>query len=407
MTDAIRQGVLYARQPIYNRRLELAGFELLFRPIDSSAPTLSELDGDRATSQVLLNAFTATDIGEVCEGQPAFVNFTAETLSHHIPFDPATIVIEVLETVTPSDSTLAALQTLHQRGYTIALDDYVLTDSNHPFLPWADIVKLEYPAYDAGTLRATVAQLHRYNPKLRVLAEKIESHQEFQHCRDAGCDLFQGYFLARPEAVHGSIMPINRLSALSVLAELNRPRLGIHEMSRLIRNDPFLSLRLLRLAQSALYQRSQPITSLEGAVMSLGLNRIRGLASLLVLSQLDDKPHALQRLAILRGHFCQRLTEHLPGLAEMGFTTGLFSCLDSLFDQPLDDIIAQVPLHEEIRAALLTREGPLGLVLETALLFEQDRWAAIDWPRLDTLNLDAIAVAEAYDSAIALMHNAT
>ncbi|OHV07656.1 EAL and HDOD domain-containing protein [Kushneria phosphatilytica] len=405
MTDTIRRGVLYARQPIYDRRLELAGFELLFRPVDSSAPALAELDGDRATSQVLLNAFTATDIGEVCEGRPAFVNFTADTLCHHIPFDPATIVIEVLETVVPSASTIAALQALHRHGYTIALDDYVLTDSSHPFLPWADIVKLEYPAYDADTLEATVARLHRYNPRLRVLAEKIERHQDFQYCRDIGCDLFQGYFLARPEPVHGDIMPINRISALTVLAELNRPQLGLHEMTHLIRNDPFLSLRLLRLARSALHQRGRPVTSLESAVLSLGLQRIRGLASLLVLSRLDDKPHALQRLAILRGHFCQQLAEHVPGVARMGFTVGLFSCLDGLFDQPLSDIVDQVPLHEDIRMALLEGRGPLGLILETAIHFEQDRWSRIDWQALDALKLNTIAVANAYDRAITLLNH--
>ena len=139
-------GILFARQPIYDRQLNLAGYELLFRPYGGGPIVAADFDGNRATSQVLINAFTAADINEVCNQQPAYVNFTSDSLVQDIPFDSRVLVIEILEDVTDTGDVIEALTRLREEGHVMALDDYALNDASHPLLPFVDIVKLDYPA---------------------------------------------------------------------------------------------------------------------------------------------------------------------------------------------------------------------------------------------------------------------
>ncbi|RKD84049.1 EAL and HDOD domain-containing protein [Kushneria marisflavi] len=394
-------GILFARQPIYDRQLNLAGYELLFRPYGGGPIVAADFDGNRATSQVLINAFTAADINEVCNQQPAYVNFTSDSLVQDIPFDSRVLVIEILEDVTDTGDVIEALTRLREEGHVMALDDYALNDASHPLLPFVDIVKLDYPAYTSDTLVSTIMALKARYPGLRLLAEKIETQEDYRIAMEAGCHLFQGYFLARPEPVRGRVMPINRLNTLKLLAELNAPDISMRDMAETVQRDPFLSVRLLRMANSAFAQQSRPVTSLHGAVMALGLSRIRSLASLLVLSRFEDKPHALQNLAMMLGHFCHQLAHHLPGQAsEMGFTVGLFSCLDSFMDQPMEEILAQIPVHPDIEAALMHRTGALGLILQTATDYQKAHWESIDWPGLASLGLSPEQVAIAYQHAL-------
>lgn len=396
--------VLYARQPIYDRTLELAGFELLFRGGEAVNAVPAQFDGNVATSQVLINAFTESDIDTVCSHKPAYVNFTADALDTGVPFSPHKLVIEVLETVTPTAAVIAAVKRLHEAGYRIALDDYAQRDAAHPLLAYADIVKLEYPQFAPTELTAAVAALKRARPGVTVLAEKIETRQDFETCRAAGCDLFQGYFLARPEPVRGRAIPVDRLNVMRLLAILNDPEVDIDEITNVISRAPFLGVRLLKLVNSAFYCRE--ISSLRWAIMTLGMTRIRAYASLLALSQLHDKPHALQQIAATRGFVCQLLSESLPDGPERGFTVGLFSCLDAFFDRSLADIIASVPLSKHITQALLTYKGALGTILHSVIHHEQGRLDCIRWEELAGLGLGPEHLMAAFEQGISLANKA-
>ncbi|MBZ9559192.1 MULTISPECIES: HDOD domain-containing protein [unclassified Modicisalibacter] len=385
--------VLFARQPIYDRRRELAGCELLFRPAPGA--TSAPFDGDFATRQVLLSAFTETSLRDVCENTPAFINFGTATLTETLPFPPGEMVIEVLETVPASAPVIAALNQHRLNGYRIALDDYRLEDSGHPLLCFADIVKLDYPEYSTDGLARVIAALRRDYPRVRLLAEKVETHEDFERCLAAGCDLFQGYFLARPAPVHGQHLPSDRLSVLHLLAELNRPDIGFNELSAIIRRDPFISVRLLKMAGSAYFSRSREITSVQMAVTLLGKRRILSLANLIALTRLDDKPHALRQLALARGELCQALADQLLDNGGPGFTVGLFSCLDAFFDRPLDQVLDELPLHDSLRRAILHHEGPLGQILATAKSLECGELDALDWTGLTRLGLTPNALSRA------------
>lgn len=399
-SESPRTTVLFARQPIYDRQRQLAGCELLFRACPDTNACSMPFDGDLATLQVMISAFTETNIREVCEYTPAYINFTTRTLKTELPFSPRDMIVEILETVEMDDDVIAAIHRCQAQGYRIALDDYRLKDIDHPLLPFADIVKLDYPYYDATELTRIVAALRHAYPRLQILAEKIETHEDFLCCLEAGCDLFQGYFLARPAPVQGQHMPQSRLSVLQLLAKLNHADVSIRELADIIQRDPFMSVRLMKMADSAYYRRARDITSVQMAVTLIGQRRIRSLASMLALTKLDDKPHALQKLALIRGYLCQELAENLPDRPTSGFTVGLFSCLDAFFDRPLGAVLDDIPLHDSIRQAILSHQGSIGLILSTALHLERGELDTLDWPALSALGITPERLSHAQQRAI-------
>lgn len=400
MTTNQDSQVLYARQPIYDPALELAGFELLFRSNPESNAAPDQFDENAATSQVLINAFSEGDIDQICSQKPAFVNFTADTLAHGLPFSPSRLVVEVLETVEPTAENIATLEQLREAGYRIAIDDYIRNDKRHPLLAYADILKLEYPAFSAAGLMQTCNQLTHDYPSLTLLAEKIETREEFDIAHDAGCHLFQGYFLARPEVVHGQPLSVDRFSVVQLLAALNDPNASIEQITDAIRNDPVLSVRLLKLVNTA--QHFRQITSLQMAVMALGTVRIHAYANLLALSRLSEKPSALQQLAATRGFICQQLCEHLVTEPETGFTVGLFSCLNALFNRQLNELLETIPLNQEITRALLHHEGPLGIILNGVIAHEQGRLAEIPWGNLAEIGINRKRFMAAFEQGVSL-----
>lgn len=200
--DPPSSSILFARQPIFDTALEIVAYELLYRPTDGG-PRPMPFDGNRATSTVLMNAFSQGELETVSEGKPLFINFTADMLSIDLPFDTSRLVVEILEDTPVDDTIRDCLQQLRQRGFTLALDDYAEVDVEHPYLPLVDIVKLEYPYYCAETFKYIVEQLRLHYPELKILAEKLETEDDLNCCQRAGCDLFQGYYLARPQVMHG------------------------------------------------------------------------------------------------------------------------------------------------------------------------------------------------------------
>lgn len=398
--------VLFARQPIFDASLEIVAFELLFRPTDGG-PMPMPFDGNRATSTVLVNAFTQGDLETVSQGKPVYVNFTAETLSNELPFDTSRLVVEILEDIPYDEAIRERLLQLRQQGFTLALDDYAESDVANPYLPLMDIVKLEYPHYLRNgcdeNFEQIVRQLRQHYPHLRILAEKLETEDDLRCCQRAGCDLFQGYFLARPQIMHGQAVATDRIAILKLIATLNKPDVSVREITAAIGCDPTLGLRLLRLVNTAQYQRHTDITSLQQAVSLIGTQRIRSLATLLALSEMEDKPESLQQLALARACLCRELGANDPELAEKAFIAGLFSYLEAFFNRPLEELVESLPLHPSITSALLSHDGPVGTLLETAIRLESGEWNEIPWIQLKQIGVEPAAVSEANQRALKTM----
>lgn len=388
-----KTNVLLARQPIYDTNLSIFAYELLFR--SNKNERVDEIGADTATSLVLFNAFSEIGIHNVVGEQPALINFTRNLILDPPPFDSQSVIIEVLEDVKADQEVVASLKTLKQQGFTVALDDFEYHDSLQPLVDLADIIKIDVMALSDEQIAAHIDRLKK--PGIAMLAEKVETQEMYDFCKGLGFDYFQGYFLSRPKIMKGHKVPANKLVVMKLIAELQNPDTTPQQLHDIIAQDPGLSFKLLRMINSAAYRRANKIESLFRAIMLLGENDIRRWASLLALSKLDDKPHALTELTMVRAKMCEFLGSHLQkNQSDLFFTVGMLSMMDAYFDSSIESLLESMDFNEEIELALIHYEGILGFVLKTAIAYERADWGAIDWNALSLHNLSILDVKQAY-----------
>ena len=375
--------VFVGRQPIFDRELDVVGYELLFRSHGSDKADF--VDGDRATSDVILNTFMEIGLDRLAGNGLAFINLTRDFILEKYPIPPLLsdrVVLEVLEDVKVDQEVVNALRALSSRGYKIALDDVARPEDIGPLLEVADIVKLDLAAVEQSRLGEYVDILRRHDVKL--LAEKVETADVFDLCKRHGFDYFQGYFLCRPNVVSGHRMPAARLTVLRVLAKLSAPDMEFQELEQILQQDVSLSYKLLRVINSAFYAIPTKIESIRQALTLLGMRQIRSWTSLLLLSKIDDKPLELMVTAVVRAKMCELLATTLKERRpEIYFMVGLFSVLDALMEVRLEEALALLPLSEEIVSALLRYEGRLGSVLHCVLAYERGDWGAVRYPGIE------------------------
>ena len=376
--------IFIGRQPIYTRDQTVFAYELLFR---NSEANYAEIDDpDRATSQLIVNALTEFGLGNIVDDKLAFINLTRNFTTGTLPIPGAQsqLVLEILEDIEIDKTVLDGIQKLKQQGYTIALDDFIFHPHLKPLVQIADIVKLDLFQLDDQSLRQHVAELRRYPVKL--LAEKVETHDVFQQCLDLGFDYFQGYFFCKPNIISGQRTPANRLALLNLLTKLSNPDVGTVELEHLIAQDVTLSYRLLRYLNSSQYSIGKTIDSIKHAIMLLGLNTVRSLCYLIVISTVEDKPFELFITALIRAHMCECLAVIFDEKAQQPtyFTVGLFSIIDAMMDQPMENVLGQLPLREDVSRAILKHEGKMGDALRCAIAYERGEWDEIEIPAVSS-----------------------
>lgn len=379
------QDIYIGRQPIFDRDLEVYAYELLFRSgsLNQAADANAPFDGDRATSQVIVNAFIEIGLDQIVGNRRAFINLTRSfvTAATPLPFPQDRVVLEILEDIEPDAEVLAGLRTLAGQGYQMALDDFVFQEDRQALLEVAHIVKIDLMAVPRETLQAEVARLRRHD--VRLIAEKVETHEDFEQCRELGFDYFQGYFLSRPNIVQGRQLPPNRLAVLQLLARLQDPQADAGDIERLVAQDVALSYKLLRYINSAFFALPKKIESIRQAVIYLGTRAIRTWVSLLVVAGLDDKPAALVAQAMQRARMCELLAQRARRpQPDAYFTVGLFSLLEALLDAPLESILDTLPFSDGIRDALLRQEGPYGEALACVIAYERGHFLKARFDRL-------------------------
>ncbi len=395
MSEAIP---LLARQPIFDRNMQVVAYELLCR--NSELTQISSRDGDAASSQVLLNAFTELSIEEVVGKHKAYVNFTRTLIDTPPPFNRQKLVIEVLEGQKVDAAMLHSLKQLRDKGYTIALDDFELTPETESLVAYADIIKLDVLHLSPDQLIDHINYLRPFG--VTLIAEKVETYEMFEHCKMLGFDLFQGYFLAKPKVITGKKVSENKQSVLQLLAALHDPNISIEKIERMIARDTLLSFKLLRLVNSAAFGLSRSVDSLRQAIMLLGLNKLKNWVNLLALSNLSGKPHELSIAALTRARMCELIAAEInqQSRPDSFFTVGLLSTLDAFLDTPLKDLLASLSLSEGINKAMLEHSGPEGMVLEVVQLHEQGDWEKIDWQTVGKTGLTPDRLAEIYVSSL-------
>jgi len=367
------------RQPIYDSKLSVIGYELLYR----SHETLSAnpQDGDAATSEVLYNSFMEIGLNELVGRHKAFVNLTRNFILNSTLIPPVNerLVLEILEDIEVDEEIVRGIALLKEKGYVIALDDFIYHEKMLPLIRLADIIKIDILAISREELREYVTSLRTFS--VQLLAEKVETYEEFETCKSLGFDYYQGFFLSRPKTLKGRRIPVNHLSTLQMLAKLQDPNIAIKELEQLISQDITLSYRLLRYINSAAFSLRNKIESIHHAIVFLGLNEIKNWASLMALTKVDDKPNELFVTALIRAKMCELFADH-SGAGNKGtaFITGLFSSLETIMDAPMEKLLESIPVAVEISEALLNQEGVYAEILQLALAYERGQWEEIQCP---------------------------
>src|SRR5690554_268585 len=394
---------LLARQPIFNRKMQVVAYELLCRnyDIDFTSPE----GGDTASSQVLLHTFTDLSIQSVVGKHQAFINFTRTLLLAPPPFHQDQLVIEVLEGQKVDAQMLHSLKRLREKGYTIALDDFELTEETRGLIPYADIIKLDVLQLSTEQIIEHVEHLKSFG--ITLVAEKVETYEMLEFCKSLGFDLFQGYFLARPKIIKGRKITENKQAVLQLLSVMHNPDVHLDEVERLIARDPMLSYKLLRLVNSAAFALPRTIDSLRQAIALLGLDIIKNWINLLAMANMGDKPLELSIAALTRARMCAAIATAMNGKSRSDsfFTVGLLSTLDAFMDAPLEILLKNLSLNKNLNEALLEHSGDEGKVLEIVEHYEKADWEKIDWEYLSQNNITPDTLTHIYLDAISWVSN--
>jgi EAL and modified HD-GYP domain-containing signal transduction protein len=364
-----------ARQPILNLQGMVHGYELLFRAGPEAA---FRGDGDLATRTMLDNT-VIFGLDKLTVGAPAFVNCTSESLTERLVdvLPPGLTVLEILETVEPTPEVIALCLKLQALGFRIALDDFSWHPKFAAMVKLADYIKVDFIKTDAAGRQELFRQFR--GTRAVLVAEKVETQEEYkQACRE-GFMLFQGYYFCRPLLMQCRKIPANRVSHIHILKLLREDPLDLHQLSQLVKRDTSLAYRFLRLVNSPLFAMRQKINSIMSALLLVGDDAVRRIATLAITSEFNAKqsPEIL-RMAFVRGRFCE-LASCLCGLKQgEQYMLGMFSLLPAMLRIPMTDLAPELPLREELLAALTGAVNRESCLLRWAECHERGNWDGCD-----------------------------
>ncbi|MEZ0328668.1 MAG: HDOD domain-containing protein [Dissulfuribacterales bacterium] len=396
--------IYLGRQPILDTRQRTVAYELLYR--SSLQNVFTQIDGATATSTVLHNLFCSLGIEQVCGKKKAFINFPEQILLEGLPsLEPRQIVVEILETVSVTPNIVAACKQLDKRGFVLALDDFVFDGSFDELLSLASIVKVDWRAVQGQDMKKLLESINRYS--LVLLAEKIETEEEFQEAKALGFALFQGYFFAKPVVITGKALQPAMISMLKLMVELNRPEMDMRIMAGLIQNDPALCFKFLKIINSAAFGLRTAVSSVEQAIAFMGENEVRRWLSIFLSSRLSaDRPSELMVSACLRARTGENVARAInrPELASTVFFMGILSCMDAMLGKPLKEILEELPVADEIKEALLQGTGELKQFINVVLSLERNDKTAID-SLAQQLKLPVSTLSQCYLDAMAWVNS--
>jgi len=394
-----RSTVCVARQPIFDAQMTVVAYELLYRaaPQDAKARIL---DGSSATAHVIVGSVAEIGLDSLSGGLDIHLNLPRELIVNpvELPLRPQTTVLEILETVRSDASVLAGIEFFRKQGFRIALDDYVSLRHDEDLLQLADIVKMDLLIEPADRWADTAAML--LDRGLEVVAEKVETREQFEQCRSLGIQAFQGYWFQRPETFTAHRASSDRLATLQVLAALQEPDLPIEHLVRVVQQDLALVYRLLRVVNSGYYNLPRAVTSVQEALVMLGMDNLRRLCALMALAAFESRPQELLVNALVRARMCELLAAiKEPQYSAKLFFAGLLSHLDALLGVTTEEALRSLPLTKDLEQALTSYAGPIGALLECVVAFERGRWEALDAANLtpelsQEIYLEAVRWAE-------------
>lgn len=405
--------VFIGRQPIFNLHEQVVAYELLYRSKNINAFPL--VDSDAATVDVLVNSFLSIGIDEVTKGKPCFVNFTENLLNSTLTdfLNPAQVVIEILEDVPINLKLVERVRELKSLGYKIALDDFILDNRVEVYdelFAYVDYIKVDFlltPLLERMEIENKVKENF---PHITLLAEKVETRNQFDVAKHSGYELFQGYFFEQPQIIKATDIPVNALQYFHIVSLLKDEEPDIGMLVANIERDISLTYKLLQLINNSSKRSKSKVRSIKQAILLLGLAELRKWIYLLAMREIDKNPDTdlfkeLMLTSLFRAKVCEKLAKqsHKQNFSEY-FLIGMFSLIDSLLQRPMDIILKQLPFPEEITETILGAQTEMTPYLDFSIALGKIDWVTLeklapkfdlDMEDIDLLYNEALEWAEA------------
>lgn len=364
-----------ARQPIFNKDKTVFGYELLYR--EKGIDGYTEIDGDKATLNVMKDSFLSVGMETLTGNKKAFVNFTERLITEEIAslFSNEHMVVELLETIEPSEEVVAACKNLKKAGYPIVLDDFVLRDDYEPLILLADIIKLDFLN---TPIKENKEIIKKYGDMgIKFLAEKIETIEDFNLAVDLGCTYFQGYFFAKPEVLPSRTILPYKLSYLRLINAMYEEDPDFDEIAEIIEHDVSFSYEVLKLVNSAAFYKRNTIHSIKQAIVFMGIEGIKKWVYLAVSKKVtgNKKPNEIINYSMIRLKFMEQMAERLGENKRKSeyITVGMLSLMDALMDMEMTAILDAIRLSEDIKNTLLGNNPKNKMSIAYQLILKYER----------------------------------
>jgi EAL and modified HD-GYP domain-containing signal transduction protein len=392
--------IFVARQPIFDRNQKIISYELLFR--SNGDNYYNATDGDGATLDVITNSFTLIGLKNLTNNKKAFINFTEGLILKGTPLllPKDKIVIEILETVSPTRELIECCKNLKNMGYVLALDDFVFSLAYKPLMELADIIKVDFLA-TKGKDRAEIMKKVS-NPAVRFLAEKVETIGEFEEAVKLGYSYFQGYFFSRPTILTSKEIPVNKLYNFQIIKFIYEGSDELDELEEVIKKDVSLSYKLLRYINSASFGFKRNIQSIRQALVLMGKRELVKWITIVTLRSFIDKQNeAIMDAAVVRAKFGEMIANsiNLKNRASEVFIMGMFSNIDALLNMPMEQALVDIPIAEDIKLALLGNNNIFKGIIDLILSYEKADWETFS-NISKNLNISEMKVATMYTEAL-------
>lgn len=388
-----------ARQPILNAKNKVIAYELLFR---NNCVNVSKIeDSSLATLQVIKNFYSVVGKDTLTDRKPAFINFDENLLkSKLIENLPKDVVVEILESVEPTEEIVSICKSLKENGYILALDDFQYNDKYKQILEYIDIIKVDFMITKGMERKKLIEKVNKN--KIRYLAEKVETLKDYKEASLYGYSMFQGYYFCKPVVVSVKDINVYQFTYLKLIEELNKEEIDIEKIEKDIKNDLSLSYKLLMLVNSAYYGLKTKVTSIKKAIMLIGTGELKKWLYVITLKSINrDKPDEIIKMSLIRADFGEMLIKNgkLKANPSDMFLTGLFSMIDVLTESNMKQVLKGLPVSLQVKAALTGEGNILKRILDLEIFYEKADWEEVK-NLSEALGLSQEIVNECYMKAI-------
>ncbi len=371
--------IFVARQPIFDRNNTVVAYELLFR--NGYENFYKNLNGNDKTLNVIANSFYTFDFKSVIDNKKAFINFTEKLIKEEIAtiLPCEYVVIEILENIEPTEEFIIACKKLKEKGFILALDDFVFDKKYTKLIELVDIIKIDF-TITKGDDRRKIFKVTKINKKIKFLAEKVENIDEYNEALELGYTYFQGYYFSKPIMLSGKNIPVNKENAFKIMKLINKEDFDFNDLEALIIKDVGLSYKMIKLINSSAYCIKNKVSSIKYAITLLGKKEIVKWLYVVLLNDLKgNKTNELIKVSLQRAKFCELICENsiYKDKKLFGYMVGLLSVIDAILDCPIELVVKDLYLVNEIKDGLINENDPLNIILNLTISYEKGQWEKV------------------------------